>query len=87
MTATMVDAVIIHIYGSFLSVFLCCESSDFGGGGRYSANLHPDEFCQRAKSQDDARRERLTQARAPGRPVLPFGDVEGSNLRTRDGAV
>ena len=85
MTATMVDAVIIHIYGSFLSVFLCCESSDFGGGrGGYSANLHP---MSSAKSQDDARRERLTQARAPGRPVLPFGDVEGSNLRTRDGAV
>ena len=86
MTATMVDAVIIHIYGSFLSVFLCCESSDFGGGGVFS-DLQADEFCQPAKSQDDARRERLTQARAPGRPVLPFGDVEGSNLRTRDGAV
>ena len=86
MTATMVDAVIIHIYGSFLSVFLCCESSDFGGG-RGGGIQRTSTQMSSAKSQDDARRERLTQARAPGRPVLPFGDVEGSNLRTRDGAV
>ena len=68
-------------------VYFCAVSLPILEVGGYSANLQPDEFCQRAKSQDDARRERLTQARAPGRPVLPFGDVEGSNLRTRDGAV
>ena len=85
MTATMVDAVIIHIYGSFLECYFCAvrlvikEVVVFAMRGVFSEPLP--KTC--AKSQDDARRERFT----PGRPVLPFGDVEGSNLRTRDGAV
>ena len=68
MTATMVDAVIIHIYGSFLSVFLCCESSDFGGG-RGGGIQRTSTQMSSAKSQDDARRERLTpQRELPGGP-------------------
>ena len=51
----------------------------------YSANQRR-KLWPRAKTTRGASASRL-QARAPGRPVLPFGDVEGSNLRTRDGAV
>ena len=54
----------------------------FAGG--YSAN------DARKVLQEPRRRAALAphaSARAPGRPVLPFGDVEGWNLRTRNGAV
>ena len=72
----------------FWSVFLCCESSDFGGTSLCNGVFREPAPQTLAKSQDDARRERLdASARAPGRPVLPFGDVEGWNLRTRNGAV